>query len=286
MIASHRHAGLAAVLLVATGSAAHAKGDDVLLALEQRNTKVFKKIAPAVVFVANGKSFGSGFFVSSDGLILTNRHVVGKASKVEVVLRDGTRLPGRVVERAENLDLALIRIEKKETLQLPLGKASQLEVGSWVASVGHGRGMVWTYNAGLVSNVHTAADQESVFQTQIPLNPGNSGGPIVDRHGVVVGIVTAGLTESNSINFGIKIGSALRALSTLEPLCNCLVVHTPGREPIFLDGEMAGVGPRLALSVRAGDYEVFAVIEGKMRKRRIVFPSTEKVYLAGGGAPE
>ena len=77
-----------------------------------------------------------------------------------------------------------------------------------------------------------AQGQALVFQTQIPLNPGNSGGPIIDRTGRVVGIVTAGIKEANSINFGIDIGVALRSLSRLSALCDCLTISAPDGVPV------------------------------------------------------
>ena len=256
-----------------------AEGSDLLAALEKSQMALFERVAPTVVFISANKGFGSGFFVSDAGLILTNQHVVGDAAEVDVVRYNGERFKGRVLERGDGVDLALLQIEQKATPSLALQSGVPLVIGSFVAAVGHGQGTIWTFNVGMVSNVYPDKATEPVFQTQIPLNPGNSGGPIIDRLGRVVGVVTSGFSESNSINFGIKIDVALLTLSRLEHLCNCLVVKTKGKEPIFVDGVMVGVGPRLALPVKAGSHEVFAVVEGNMRRQKPSYPRDKLVRL-------
>lgn len=146
---------------------------------------------------------GSGFFVEPR-LILTNAHVVKGREKVDVVLHDGRRVEGMVVERAvDDVDLALIEIAT-EGKPLELDAKGELQVGTWVASVGHGMGGVWSYTTGMISNIYPNGAERPVFQTQIPLNPGASGGPIFDRRGMVLGIVMSGIEDSNSINFAIR----------------------------------------------------------------------------------
>jgi S1-C subfamily serine protease len=276
-----RSAPFLLVLALAPSPARAAVPDDPLLAVEQRQQRLFEAIAPAVVFVRNERGFGSGFFVSASGLVLTNAHVVGAASSVAVVLHDGRQLGARVVERAAaNVDLALLQVPVARVPHLVLAGFEQLRVGSWVAAVGHGRGGIWTFNVGMVSNIYPSGAERPVFQTQIPLNPGSSGGPIVDRLGRVVGIVTAGLTNSNSINFGIKSSVALDELRGLEPHCRCLRITAPARVPIFVDGKLAGAGPRLLVPARERSYEVFAVIRGTMVRRSVRYPAQRAVDLA------
>lgn len=135
-----------------------------------------------MVFISNGEGFGSGFFVSEDGLVLTNAHVVGDAKLVDVLLHDGRRLKGAVVERAQkSLDLALVEVAVKGARALELDELAGVRVGSFAASVGHGEGAIWTFNAGMVTNIYPAGGERPILQTQIPLNPGNSGGPVIDR---------------------------------------------------------------------------------------------------------
>jgi len=152
-------------------------------------------------------------------------------------------------------------------------------VGSWVGSIGHGRGAIWTFNTGMISNIYPDGAERPVFQTQIPLNPGNSGGPIFDRRGQVLGIVTAGIHDASSINFGIGMEVARRSLKKLGAICDCLVVLAPAGVPVFVDGAMAGTGPRVVVPVSEKTHEVFAVILGQMKKAKVKFPQTREVEL-------
>lgn len=241
--------------------------------VEQHHQRIFEQIADAVVYIATPRGFGSGFFVASDGLILTNAHVVEERDVVDVVLHDGRHFSGAVVEKAQdNIDLALVRVPVSGVSVLVTDGAAlaELRVGSWVASVGHGQGGIWTFNTGMVSNIYPSGDERPIFQTQIPLNPGSSGGPIVDREGRVVGIVTAGISEANSINFGIKIDAA-RHLSQL-PIGPLFTVLAPAGVPVFVDDVVVGTGPSVSIPLSAGPHQVFVVIAGRMRKKQIIYP--------------
>lgn len=267
------------VLLLVLSEPAFA-GQDPLAAVEKRQQALFERAAPCVVFISNQYGLGSGFFVSADGLVLTNRHVIGKGNTVNVVLHDGTKLEGKVVERAGGkLDLALIQVDVEGAPFLPVGDTSELRVGSWVASVGHNRGGIWTFNTGMVSNIYPRGSERPIFQTQIPLNPGSSGGPIIDRRGRVVGIVTAGLARSNNINFGIRMDVAVRAFEKLAAISPVLTITAPEGVAVFVDGQMAGTGPRVVIPAKAKTYEIFAIIGGKLKKVEIDYPAQRFVEL-------
>lgn len=256
------------------------RADDPLAAIEQHQQALFERIAPAVVFISTGSTLGSGFFVRGDGLVLTNAHVVSGRSQVDVVLNDGRRLLGTVFERAAgSLDLALVKVPVAGVTALPLRPASGLRVGSWVAAVGHGAGAIWTFNTGMVSNIYPAESDRPVFQTQIPLNPGNSGGPIVDRAGGVVGVVTARREGAEGVNFGIRIDVALRAFESLAGVCDCLVVDAAAGVPVLVDGRLAGTGPRVIVPAEARTHDVSAVIGGKLVRRAVAFPAVKRVRL-------
>jgi len=244
--------------------------------------RLFDRTAESVVFIVREDSMGSGFFVSNDGLALTNRHVVGDRDEVEVVLHSGEKRTAKVVERAEDdLDLALIRVPVESSEPLTLGGVENLQVGSWVASVGHGMGGVWTFTKGMVSNIYPSGKDRPVFQTQIPLNPGASGAPIIDAAGYVVGIVTSGLVDSNSINFAIRSDVAVRTFDRLHESCRCVVLEAPEGVPIFVDGETVGQGPKVVVSVgREQTLEVFAVIDGEMHETEISYPETSRLDLS------
>ena len=254
---------------------------DPFVAQEERRRELFRQIAPSVVFIAQDEGFGSGFFVSTEGMILTNAHVVGEREKVRVVTLDGTTYKGEVIEVGEDLDLALVKIEMKGGAPMvSLGNMDDVRIGDWVASIGHGRGGIWTLTSGFVSNIYPAAAQRPIFQTQIPLNPGNSGGPVFNRHGDVIGIVTAGITDANSINFAIPTGLAITTLDKMKDQCQCIIVTTKGATPIYVQNQMVGSGPRLVVPVtKKGDYEVFTMVKGKMKKKRVSWPKTKEVDL-------
>ena len=95
----------------------------------------------------------------------------------------------------------------------------------------------------------------------------------------MVGIVTAGLTDSNSVNFGIKVSVACHNLKGLAALCRCLVIVAPAGVPVFVDGTMVGSGPRVTVTVQDGTHEAFAVVGGKMIKKRVAYPDIQEVEL-------
>jgi S1-C subfamily serine protease len=272
---------LAAALLLAGPSAAAAQSNP-LAKIEQKQQELFERVAPSVVFISRTDTFGSGFFISKDGTILTNAHVVGDAKRVDIVMHDGTRATGEVVERADDLDLALVDIDLDGDLPaVDLTGMDDLKVGSWVASVGHGSGGIWSYTTGSVSNIYPDGEQRPVFQTQIPINKGASGGPVIDRKGRVVGIVTSGIEGANDINFAIPVKTGMKRFEALADNCECLTIHAPKDAPIFVDGTMVGTGPRVVVDAEARSYEVFAVIDGEKREREIDWPGTRTVDLSG-----
>lgn len=266
----------ALALLALAGAAAAA---DPVAALENHQQGIYQRTAPAVVFISNQVGFGSGFLVREDGLILTNAHVVGKRTEVDVVRLDGTTVKGKVIEKADKLDLALVDIPGQGLPTLPMAAdPDAVRVGAWAASVGHGRGGIWTFTTGMVTNRYLD-DGVTVFQTQLPVNPGNSGGPIVDRGGTVIGIVTAGMVDAQAINFAIPAFEAVRALSKLDGACQCLTVRAPAGAAVFVDGAMVGTGPTVRVPTTPGDHEVFAIIGGKKVDRTANWPDKPEVEL-------
>ncbi len=251
---------------------------DPIWAMESQQRVLYEKIAPAVVFISQGASMGSGFFVTEDGLAVTNAHVVGRAEEVQVVLRDGRRFTAKVVERAgDDIDLALIQVPVRPTHSVEIGGFSDLRVGSWVASVSHSAGGIWTFSVGMVSNIYPSELNTPIFQTQIPLNPGASGGPVFDRRGRVVGVLTSGVTNANAINFAIRTDAAFRLFPRLAESGPCLVITAPVGVPVFVNDRMAGKGPRVIIPAESGDYEVFAVIKGEMKRKTVSFPETREI---------
>ncbi len=252
-----------------------------LEAIERETIELFDEVAPSVVLLKTKDGFGSGFFVSPLGHILTNRHVVGTASSVQVVLHDGRLLEGHVVARgAEGVDVALIKVAAKRTPALSFASTHALRIGTWAGSVGHGRGGVWTLTTGLVSNAH-GDRRRGVLQTQIPLNPGASGGPVFDRRGRVIGIVASGRTDSNAINFAITPETALTSLPSLRPLSNSLTIEAPSGAGIFVDGARVGSGPLVCIIVHPGSHRVEVEGLDGRAELQVRFPEVRHVTLGG-----
>jgi S1-C subfamily serine protease len=132
----------------------------------------------------------------------------------------------------------------------------------------------------MVSNIYRDGTDRPVFQTQIPLNPGNSGGPIFDRDGQVVGVLTSGIKDANAINFSISIEVARRSLPALARLSDSLVINAPANVPVFVDNVVAGKGPRVVVPATPGTtYQVFAIIDGQMKRAEVRFPDVRELTL-------
>ncbi len=159
-------------------------------------------------------SQGSGFIVSSDGYILTNNHVVDQAEKVEVELTDGRTFSAEIKGNEPESDVAVIKINAENLSYLELANSDTLEVGEWVLAIGNPLGLSHTVTAGIVSATGRAgfnlAELENFIQTDAAINFGNSGGPLINLDGKVVGMNTAiaGSTGNIGIGFAIPINMA------------------------------------------------------------------------------
>jgi S1-C subfamily serine protease len=171
---------------------------------------VVSRAAPAVVLIETPSARGTGFFVTQD-LLLTNSHVVGNNSSVTVRLAGGHTIPGRVERTSIDLDLAVIRaVARPETNQiLQLGSARPVRPGQEVLAIGSPLGLQNTVTRGIVSAVRNAGGVE-LIQTDAAINAGNSGGPLLDREGRVIGITTLKLGRgAESIGFAVSVGHAV-----------------------------------------------------------------------------
>ncbi len=194
-----------AFALAATGLTARA---DALATLEEEQTALFDRIAPAVVVIESGDARATGFAVAP-GLVLTAAHALHDGRDARVTLYDGRVLRGELVATARGgLDLALVRIPSTPARTLAVRPAWSIRTGSIIAVVGHGEGLRWSLSTGLVSNAEPAGPDAALLALQVPLRRGASGGPVVDRLGRVVGVVAQG---GSGIAFAIRSDAVLRA---------------------------------------------------------------------------
>ena len=155
------------------------------------------------------RTTGSGFLIRQDGLLVTNAHVVGDATRIQVRLQDGRRFEGTLVGKDTRVDLALVKIDGARGLPvLPLGDSNRLRVGEFVLALGHPFGLEQTVSFGIVSRkgapLRVAAPGFDFIQTDASVNPGNSGGPLVNMAGEVVG-VNSMAARNGSIGFAIPV---------------------------------------------------------------------------------
>jgi serine protease Do len=155
------------------------------------------------------RALGSGFVIHPDGYVVTNAHVVERATSVQVRLATGRRLTGTVVGRDRRVDLALVKVDAPGPLPvLPLGDSDRLAVGELVLALGHPFGLEQTVSLGIVSRkgapLQAAAPGFDFIQTDAAVNPGNSGGPLVDMGGQVIGVNTMA-ARNGSIGFAIPV---------------------------------------------------------------------------------
>lgn len=157
---------------------------------------------------------GSGFVFSSDGLIFTNAHVIAKAGLIRVTLLDGSELEASVSGKDPDSDIALLKIYGNGYSVATLGDSQQLQIGQLLIAIGNPLGYQHSVSAGILSGMgrtlRTAGGQviENVLQTDAPLNPGNSGGPLINTDGEVVGINTAIIGGAQGLSFAIDINMA------------------------------------------------------------------------------
>src|SRR5262245_17665513 len=163
---------------------------------------------------------GSGFIIDPDGSILTNEHVIGGMDRIIVKLSDGRTLRGRVVGADPDTDIALLKVDGQQGLPVaPLGDSGSLRTGEWVCAIGNPLGYEHTVTVGVVSYVGRKLFDSSLdnyIQTDAAINFGNSGGPLINSRGEVIGINAAVSSRASSIGFAVPISGAAAILPQLR----------------------------------------------------------------------
>jgi S1-C subfamily serine protease len=221
-----------AAAIAASGSAGQPFSDAPLHdAYSRAVTTAVARVAPAVahVRVDRGRSgrglrrdgSGSGFLITPDGYLLTNSHVAGAAVAIDVTLADGRIAPAEVVGDDPDSDLALLKVAATDLAWCRLGDSTRVEIGQIAIAIGSPYGFQQTVTAGIVSalgrsmRAQTGRLLDNVLQTDAALNPGNSGGPLVDAHGDVIGVNTAVILPAQGICFAIAASTAERVAIAL-----------------------------------------------------------------------
>lgn len=190
-----------------------------------------EKLLNATVFIKGDGSVGSGFLISADGDIVTNRHVLERMSSPQVHLRNGESFDVYDTVIDDDYDLALVRIRTRDAPFLKIGDANQLHPGQTILTIGNPSGLSWTITRGIISYIGREINGASYIQTDAAINPGNSGGPMITSTSEVVGVNTLTARQDQGISFALPINFIYRNGGVAENSD-----EIPSSRPSFVSG--------------------------------------------------
>ena len=262
---------------------------------EQANIAVYKKALPSVVNITSTavafnffygpvpqQGQGSGFILDKEGHILTNNHVIDNAQRVEVTLSDKHKYKATVIVVDKNHDLALLQINAPNLTPATLSESNGLIVGQRVYALGNPFGLSGTMTRGIISAIRSIRGPsgnpiEDAIQTDAAVNPGNSGGPLLNSRGEVIGITTLiannGADQSSGIGFAIPINSAKQVLADFEKYGR---IRRPSLDIVTLP-----IGPEIAEQIGLpADYGILIqkVLPGGAAERAGLKGGTQRLY--------
>ncbi|MGH7795509.1 MAG: trypsin-like peptidase domain-containing protein [Candidatus Binatia bacterium] len=214
------------------------------------------------------RSQGSGFIIAANGVILTNAHVIEGAQKITVRLVDKREFEANIVGKDPHTDIALIKIAAKENLPtLRLGDSDALQVGEWVMAVGNPFGLDSSVSSGIVSakGRHLGAAYDRLIQTDASLNPGSSGGPLIDLDGQVVGISKAIVSQGGG-NLGISFATPINLIKEILPQLQSSGKVTRGWAGLAIQEITPALAETLGLE-KAGGALVAGIVQGGPAER-------------------
>lgn len=170
----------------------------------------------ASVTIKTKDGHGSGFLISDDGYIITNYHVISDSAKLEVILHDGTKIPTRIIRYNKEADMALLKIEKKNFVPFMIPEAETAVIGREIYVIGtpSAQDLSQTLTKGIISSVRKQSNGSKVIQADASISPGNSGGPLIDKDGKLLGVVNAKLVGMGveGISFAMPVNEITKAL--------------------------------------------------------------------------
>lgn len=181
-------------------------------------TDAVKHVDPAVVTITAGEWSGSGFIVSSDGYVVTNRHVIEDAgdASISVKLLDEKTLPATVSANADERDLVLLKVDATGLPVVQFASSDKLTSGQDVAAIGAPLGLEHSVTRGVVSSTSRTRDDQQLIQIDAAINKGNSGGPVINEDGQVVGVVVTVADGAENVAFAIPSTDVMRFLRSKE----------------------------------------------------------------------